>query len=104
LNLIIVLSIRSKSHLAKLIHLSSVKGFHSNTKFMAPKKGPTKSEDTTEISSPEGDVIFNTMPHAIDLIKSWRQIYENLDYEIKNSPNDFENHLRDCYRTVCRKG
>jgi hypothetical protein len=62
---------------------------------MEPNKGPKKSEDTFEISSPEGDVISNTMPHAIDSIKSWRQIYENLDYEIKNSPNDSENHLRD---------
>jgi hypothetical protein len=62
---------------------------------MAPKKGPKKSEDTTEISSPEVDVISNTRPHAIDSIKSWRQIYEDLDYEIKNSPNDSENHLRD---------
>ena len=95
MNLILVLSIRSKSHPTKLIHLSYVIGFRSNTKVMAPKKGPKKSEDTTEISSPEGDVISDTTPHAIDSIKSWRQIYENLDYEIKNSPNDSKNHLRD---------
>jgi hypothetical protein len=53
---------------------------------MAPKKGPKKSEDTTEISIPEGDFISNTTPHAIDSIKSWRQIYENLDCEIKKFP------------------
>ena len=86
MNLILVLSIRSKSHPAKLIHLSSVTGFRSNTKVMEPNKGPKKSEDTFEISSPEGDVISNTMPHAIDSIKSWRQIYENMDYEIKKIP------------------
>jgi hypothetical protein len=103
LNLILVLSIRSKSHPAKLIHLSSVTGFHSNTKVMAPKKGPKKSEDTTEIFSPEGDVISDTMPHAIDSIKSWRQIYEILDYEIKNSPNDSENHLRDIAESELHK-
>jgi hypothetical protein len=52
---------------------------------MAPKKAPKKSEDTTEICSPEADIISDTTPHAIDSIKSWRQIYEILDYEIKNS-------------------
>jgi hypothetical protein len=62
---------------------------------MAPKKGPKRSEDIAEIFSPEGDVILDTTPHAIDSIKSWRQIYENMDCEIKNSPNDSENHLRD---------
>jgi hypothetical protein len=70
---------------------------------MAPKKGPKKSEDTTEISSPKGDVISDTTPHAIDSIKSWRQIYENLDYEIKNSPNDSKNHLRDIAESELHK-
>jgi hypothetical protein len=103
LKLILALSIRSKSHLAELSHLSSVTGFHSITKVMAPKKGPKKSEDTTEISSPEGDVISDTTPHAIDSIKSWRQIYENLDCEIKNSPDDSENHLRDIAESELHK-
>ena len=86
MKLIFALSIRSKSHLAELSHLSAVTGFRSNTKNMAPKKGPKKSEDTTKISSPEGDVISDTTPHAIDSIKSWRQIYENLECEIKKFP------------------
>jgi len=67
-------------------HLSSLTGFHSNTKVMALKKGPKKSEDTNDISSSEGDVISDTTPHVIDSIKSWRQIYENMDYEIKKFP------------------
>jgi hypothetical protein len=45
--------------------------------------------------NPEGDIISDTMPHAIDSIKSWREIYELLDYEIKNSPTDSKNHLQD---------
>jgi len=69
--------------------------FRFNTKDMAPKKGSKKSEDTAEFSSLEGDVISNTTPHAINSIKSWRQIYENMDYEIKNSLNDSENHFWD---------
>jgi hypothetical protein len=70
---------------------------------MAPKMGPKKSEDTTEISSPEGDVISDTTPHAIDSIKSWRQIYKNLDCEMKNSPSDSENHLRDIAESELHK-
>jgi hypothetical protein len=103
LNLTLVLSIRSKSHPTKLIHLSSVTGFCSNTKVMAPKKGPKKSEDIAEISSPEGDVISDTKSHAIESIKSWRQIYENMEYEIKNSPNDSENHLQDIEESELHK-
>jgi hypothetical protein len=70
---------------------------------MAPKMGPKKSEDTTEISNPEGDVISDTTPHAIDSIKSWRQIYENLDCEMKNSPSDSDNHLRDIEESKIHK-
>jgi hypothetical protein len=57
---------------------------------MAPKKAPKKSENTKE-----GDIISDTMPHAIDSVKSWTQISEFLEYEIKNSSIDFENHFRD---------
>jgi hypothetical protein len=57
---------------------------------MAPKKALKKIEDIEE-----GDIISDTMPHAINSIKSWTQISEFLEYEIKNSPTDSENHLRD---------
>jgi hypothetical protein len=70
---------------------------------MAPKKAPKKSEEAAESSSPEGDVISDTTPHAIDSIKSWRQIFETLDYEIKNFPNDSENKLRDIAESELHK-
>jgi hypothetical protein len=70
---------------------------------MAPKKAPKKSEDTDEMHNPEGDTIFDTTPHAINSIKSWREIYELLDYEIKNSPSDSENHLRDIVESELHK-
>ena len=60
---------------------------------MAPNKAPKKSEDTEEMCNPEGDIISDTTPHAIDSIKSWREIYELPDYKIKISPADFDNHL-----------
>ena len=55
---------------------------------MAPKKAPKKSEDIEEMHNLEGDIISDTTLHAIDSIKSETQIYEFLDYEIKNSPTD----------------
>jgi hypothetical protein len=68
-------------------------GFQSSMKNMAPRKAPKKSEEAVESSSLKGDVISDTTLHAIDSIKSWRQIFETLDYEIKNFPNDSENKL-----------
>lgn len=70
---------------------------------MAQKKGPKQSEDTAETSSLEGDVISDTTPDAIDSIKSWRQIYENLDCEMKNSPSDSKNHLQDIVESELHK-
>jgi hypothetical protein len=61
---------------------------------MARKKAPKKSEEVAESSSPDGDIVFDTIPHAIDTIKSWRQIFETLDYEIKNFLHVANNELR----------
>jgi hypothetical protein len=55
---------------------------------MVPNKALKKREDAKEMHNPEGDIISDTMPHAIDSLKFWREIYELLDYEIKNSPSD----------------
>jgi hypothetical protein len=55
---------------------------------MVAKKAPKKSEEIAKSSSPDRDVISDTTPHAIDSIKSWRKIFETLDYEIKNFPHD----------------
>jgi hypothetical protein len=42
---------------------------------MEPRKAPKKSEEAAKISSQEEDVMSDTTPHAIDSIKSWRQIF-----------------------------
>jgi hypothetical protein len=57
---------------------------------MAPKKALKKSEVTQE-----GDIISDTTPHAINSIKSWTQISELLEIELKNSHTDFDNHFQD---------
>ena len=65
---------------------------------MAPKKAPKKSEDTQE-----GDIISDTTPHAIDSIKSWTQISEFLEYELKNAHPDSENHCWDIAKSELHK-
>jgi hypothetical protein len=82
------------------MHLFSTTGFHFSTNDMAPRKVPKKSEEVGESSNLDGDVIFDTTPHVVDSVKSWRQIFETLDYEIRNFSDDFiiertENKLRD---------
>jgi hypothetical protein len=47
--------------------------------------------------------VSDTTPHAIDSIKSWRQIFETLDYEIKNFSDDSENKLRDIAESELHK-
>jgi len=70
---------------------------------MEPKKAPKKSEEIAKRSSPNGDVISDTTSHAIDSIKSWRQIFEILDYEIKIFPHDVDNKLRDIAESKLHK-
>jgi hypothetical protein len=75
---------------------------------MAPRKVPKKSEEAGEGSNPDGDVISDTTPHVVDSVKSWRQIFETLDYEIRNCPEDFgdertENKLRDIAESELHK-
>ena len=70
---------------------------------MEPRKAPKKSEEATESSSPKGEVMSDITPHAIASIKSWRNIFETLDYEIKNFPDDFENKLGDIVESELHK-
>jgi hypothetical protein len=70
---------------------------------MAPRKTPKKSEEAAESSILEGDVMYDTTPRAIDSIKSWREIFKTLDYEIKNFPDDSKNKLWDIAESKLHK-
>jgi hypothetical protein len=70
---------------------------------MAPKRVLKKVEGTAENTGIEGDVVADTTPHSIDSIKFWRQIFENLDYEIKNFLHDSENKLWDIAESELHK-
>jgi hypothetical protein len=78
-------------------------GFQSSANAMAPNRVLKKVEGTVESTCIEGDFIADTTPHAIDSIKSWRQIFENLDYEIKNILHDSENKVRDIAESELQK-
>jgi hypothetical protein len=56
-----------------------------------------------KVQAQAGDFMSDTTPHAIYYIKSWRQIFETLDYEIKNFLDDSENKLRDTTESKLHK-
>jgi hypothetical protein len=58
---------------------------------MAPKKMQKKSDDIGESSNPNSDVISNTTPHVVDSVWSCMQIFEILEHEVRNFPNDLGN-------------
>jgi hypothetical protein len=85
------------------MHFSLRHKFILNMNIMEPRKAPKKSKEAGESSSPEGDVVSDTTSHAIDSIKSWRQMFDNLDYEIKNFSDDSKNKLWDIADSKLRK-
>jgi hypothetical protein len=65
---------------------------------MAPKKAAKKNEDQQE-----GNIIYDTTPHAIHFVKSWTGISELLEDELKYADPDSENHLRDIAESKLHK-
>ena len=56
---------------------------------MAPRKTLKKSDEAGEGSNMNSDVLSNTTPHVVDSVKSWMQIFEILEREVMNYPDDF---------------
>jgi hypothetical protein len=52
---------------------------------MAPRKEP---KATGESSSQNTDVLSDTSPRSIDTVKSWTQVFNILQYELVNCPDD----------------
>jgi hypothetical protein len=84
------------------MHLFSVIGFHL---VQAPWHPEKKSEEAGGSSNPDENVVSDTTPHVMDAIKSWRQIFENLEYQIRNCPDNIgnENKLRDIAKSELHK-
>jgi len=62
---------------------------------MEPKKTQKKSDDIGESSNPNSDVLSDTTPHAVDSVRSWIQIFEVLEHEVRNCSGDFGNESTD---------
>ena len=52
---------------------------------MAPRK---ETKDPGEGSSQNIDILSDTSPRSIDVVKSWTQVVNILHYELVNFPND----------------
>jgi hypothetical protein len=55
---------------------------------MAPRKMMKKPDAAGEDSNPNVDILSDTTPRAIDTVKSWTQVFEVLEQEIINCPED----------------
>jgi hypothetical protein len=59
---------------------------------MAPRKSP---KATGEISSQNEDFLSDTSPRSIDTVKFWTQLFNILQYELVNCPNDSSNNEKE---------
>jgi hypothetical protein len=55
---------------------------------MAPRKATRKLDALGDDSNPNIDVLSNTTPRVTDTIKSSKQVYDILEHEIINCPDD----------------
>ena len=64
---------RSELHSEELTHFFFATCFHFSKNIMALRKAYKKSEEAGEILNLDGDVISDTMPQVVDLVKYCRQ-------------------------------
>jgi hypothetical protein len=69
---------------------------------MEPRKTLKKSDDTGEGLNPNSDVLSDTTPHVVDSVRSWMQIFEILEREVINRPDDSGDEKNDKHRTKLR--
>jgi hypothetical protein len=61
-----------------------------------------KSDEAGESSNPNSDVLSDTTPHVVDSVRSWMQIFEILEREVMNCPDDFGDEKTDKTGTKLR--
>ena len=57
-------------------------------RIVAPRKAGKKQDASADDSNPNTDVLSDTTPRITDTIKSWKQVYDILEHEIINCPDD----------------
>jgi hypothetical protein len=55
---------------------------------MAPRKDAKKLDASGDDSNPNADVLSDTTPRVADAIKTWKQVFDVLEHEIINCPDD----------------
>lgn len=62
---------------------------------MAPRKVP---KTTGESSGQSSDILSDTSPRNVDIVKTWTQVFNTLQYELVNCPDDSsDNEKEDLY-------
>jgi hypothetical protein len=69
---------------------------------MAPRKTLNKSDEDGEGSNPNSYILSDTTPHTVDSVRSWMQIFEILEHEVRNCPYDFGDEKLDKTGTKLR--
>jgi hypothetical protein len=69
---------------------------------MAPWKMMKNPDAVGEDSNPNADVLSDTTPRATDTVKTWTQVFEILEREIINCPEDSAEEEDDTYTTKLR--
>jgi hypothetical protein len=64
---------------------------------MAPQKMMKKIDAVGEASNMNVDVLSDTMPRAIDSIKSWTHVFKIMENEIINCPEESGNEVDDTH-------
>jgi hypothetical protein len=64
---------------------------------MAPQKIMNKTDASSEGANPNADVLSYTTPRAIDTVKYWTHVFEILEHEVINCPEDFGDEVDDSH-------
>jgi hypothetical protein len=63
---------------------------------MAPQKMAKASGESANLNT---DVLSDTSSKAIDTMKSWTQVFDILEHELKNCPDDSGNEVTKTHET-----
>jgi hypothetical protein len=58
-----------------------------------------KTDAAGEVSNPNTDVLSDTTPRVIDTVKSWTQVFDILEHELINCPEDSDDEVNETHAT-----
>jgi hypothetical protein len=69
---------------------------------MVPRKAAKKLDASGDDSNPNKNVLSDTTSRIVDAIKTWKQVFDVLEHEIINCPNDSTEEDNDSFKTKLR--